>query len=82
MFNTIGHHAMAVLEGLSLGETRLKLDMAFWPTLYLNWAVWPAVQLVNFRYVSPHLRVSFISLVALGWQTFLSWENNKALQEC
>ena len=44
----------------------------FIPTITANWAVWPAVQLVNFAMVPPSLQVLFSNAIGLGWGFYLS----------
>ena len=43
-----------------------------WPLMKANWLLWPAVQLVNFRFVPPPLQVPFINVIVLGWSAFLA----------
>ena len=54
-----------------------------------NWILWPAVQIVNFRFVPGPLQVPFINMIVLGWSAFLALlatggtaerEEGKALQ--
>lgn len=32
----------------------------------MNYAVWPAANLINFKFVPPQQRVGYISMVAIG----------------
>lgn len=43
--------------------------------------VWPAVTGLTFLYVQPQYRSLFSGVVAIGWQTYLSWLNSKAARE-
>jgi protein Mpv17 len=48
------------------------LAAKFWPTLVANYTIWPLAHLINFRFVSPPLRVAYNQVVAIGWLTWLS----------
>ena len=55
--------AMSVMEG---GSPSQKLGESWWTALRANWNVWPAAQLVNFRFVPLDLRIVFVNVVSLG----------------
>ncbi|BFZ53043.1 Protein required for ethanol metabolism [Savitreella phatthalungensis] len=75
--------AQGVLEGKSPSEISNKLSTAWAPTLVANWKLWPAVQLVNFKFVPLEHRLLVVNLVALGWNCVLSAINagNVAVEE-
>jgi protein Mpv17 len=54
---------MAVLEG---GDPKKKLHESWWTALRANWNIWPAVQVVNFRFVPLDLRVLFANVISIG----------------
>lgn len=64
---------MAILEGGSPSE---KLEQSYWAGLKANWAVWPAVQAINFTLVPLQHRVLVVNIVSLGWNCFLSYLNS------
>ncbi|MES1907903.1 MAG: hypothetical protein MHM6MM_000934 [Cercozoa sp. M6MM] len=66
-FTGMGH-----LEGKRSPEIFSDLRNKFWPTLQVNYAVWPAAMLLNFAVIPPHLRVLFSNFVGLFYNTFLS----------
>jgi hypothetical protein len=35
--------------------------------------VWPAANIINFKFVPQDYRVAYVSLIGLGWNTYLSW---------
>lgn len=39
--------------------------------------LWPAVTAFNFTYILPQYRALFAGIVAVGWQSYLSWLNNR-----
>lgn len=45
------------------------------------WGYWGPVQFVNFRFVPMHLQASFIQVMALFWNTFLSWKAHDNLMK-
>ncbi|KAK5076137.1 Protein required for ethanol metabolism [Lithohypha guttulata] len=63
---------MAYLEGES---PRKRLEKAYLPGLKANWAIWPAVQGVNFTVVPLEHRVLVVNIVSLGWNCYLSYLN-------
>ncbi|KIW72435.1 hypothetical protein PV04_00629 [Phialophora macrospora] len=64
---------MSVLEGTDPKE---KLAKSYLPGLKANWAIWPAVQAVNFKLVPLEHRVLVVNIVSLGWNCFLSYLNS------
>ena len=66
--------SMAVMEG---GSPPDKLSKSYVPALTANYALWPFVQLVNFKFVPLHHRVLVVNLVSIGWNCFLSILNSK-----
>jgi hypothetical protein len=47
----------------------------FSTTLMTNYAVWPALQFVNFKYVPLHLKPSFVTAWGFLWSIYLSSVN-------
>ncbi len=45
----------------------LLIPDASYDTLIANWAIWPMVQLVNFRFVPLNYRLLFVNTLAIGW---------------
>lgn len=46
-------------------------------TLLYNYSVWVPAQLINFRFVPPHLRVLWANFVGFFWNIYLSSATNK-----
>jgi len=54
---------MAIMEG----ENPKKRVQEKWAgTLWSNWAIWPAVQVVNFTFVPLNLRLVVVNFVSIG----------------
>lgn len=47
------------------------------PILVTSYMIWPAAQIINFRFVPLQYRVPFASAVALVWNTYLAWKANR-----
>ncbi|KLJ09375.1 hypothetical protein EMPG_15238 [Blastomyces silverae] len=81
IFNTYFFSMQSLLAGTSLTETWERLKLAL-PTSIVNSAkVWPAVTAFMFMYVDPQFRSIFAGAIAVGWQTYLSWLNQKAARD-
>ncbi|KAJ2504669.1 hypothetical protein GGI11_007281, partial [Coemansia sp. RSA 2049] len=59
--------AMNYMEGKDWASAKTRLSSYFWPTLAANYAVWPAVQAVNFGFVPTIYRVPFSSIYQEGY---------------
>lgn len=44
------------------------------------WCYWGPLQFVNFKWVPVHLQASYIQVIALFWNTFLSWKAHDNLK--
>ena len=66
--------SMSIMEGTDPKE---KLKSRYWIGLKVNFAVWPLVQFINFKFVPLDLRVLVVNVVALGWNCFLSYLNRR-----
>jgi len=61
-----------------------KLKQDFASTVTANWNIWIPFQYLNFRFVPLNLQVAAANVVALLWNTYLSWASHKevvAVQE-
>ncbi|CAH3152692.1 unnamed protein product, partial [Porites lobata] len=66
------HVSMSVMEGLTYNETMYRLRTLYWPTLKACWMIWPAVTIVNFRFIPVAHQLNFCLAVSLVWATILS----------
>jgi protein Mpv17 len=43
-----------------------------WPTLKVNWVVWPVLQTINLGFVPLEYRLLYINIASLFWSAYLS----------
>lgn len=67
------------LQGLSFDDSIKKLRNDYPDVLVNNYLLWPGVQLVNFWVVPLHYQVLVVQLVALFWNTYMSWKAHTKL---
>jgi len=65
-------YATIAINGGNLSDARHAVETKMWPLMKANWMLWPAVQIVNFKFVPGPLQVPFINVVVLGWSAFLA----------
>ncbi|SCV03701.1 LAMI_0H10264g1_1 [Lachancea mirantina] len=68
---------LTLMEGRPLSAARRKISDNWWETLKTNWMVWPWVQLANFSLVPVQHRLLTVNVVAIFWNTYLSFRNAK-----
>ncbi|GLC46637.1 hypothetical protein PLESTB_001762300 [Pleodorina starrii] len=66
------------IEGKA-GLIRAKLEQDLWETVKVNWVLWIPAQYINFRFVPPNLQVLTANVVALIWNTYMSFQSHKAV---
>ncbi|KAH8426312.1 Mpv17/PMP22 family protein [Aspergillus melleus] len=81
VFNTYFFSVHSLLSGASLEETWERLKKALPVSITNSAKLWPAVTAFSFMYVPPQFRNIFSGVIAVGWQTYLSWLNQKAARE-
>ncbi|KAJ9298014.1 hypothetical protein DTO217A2_8511 [Paecilomyces variotii] len=81
VFNTYFFSMQSLLAGASLDETWERLKKAVPTSIKNSVKLWPAVTAFSFMYIPPHFRSVFGGTIAVGWQTYLSWLNQKAARE-
>ena len=81
VFNSyfFGMQSLLSGDGFANAWERIKRTV---PTSFVNSCkLWPAVTAFNFTYIVPQYRALFAGVVAVGWQSYLSWLNQKAANE-
>lgn len=67
----------ALLERQSSSD---YLSSRFWAINRSGILVWPAANFINFRFVPSHLRIAYINLIGIGWNTYLSWASQQIVK--
>ena len=76
VFNSYFFGMQSLLSGDSISDAWERIKRTV-PTSFVNsWKLWPAVTAFNFTYISPQYRALFAGVVAVGWQSYLSWLNH------
>ena len=50
-----------------------KLKQDWSSTVVTNWKIWVPFQFLNFRFVPVNLQVGAANIIALAWNTYMSW---------
>ena len=64
---------MPLIKGKTIGDSFNEIKTKLWPTLIVNWKLWPAVQLVNFIFVPVKLQVLWVNMFGLIFNIYLSF---------
>jgi hypothetical protein len=65
------------MTGAGVGAAASAVEEKLWPTLKVNWLVWPGLTAFNLGLVPAPYRILFINFCSLGWSAFLSNMANK-----
>lgn len=64
---------MTLGEGGTMTDVQRKLRSDFWSTLAAEFAVWPAIQAVNFKFVPVTYQLLLVNALTIADATFMSW---------
>ncbi|KAF8320361.1 hypothetical protein DL93DRAFT_2073950 [Clavulina sp. PMI_390] len=67
--------SMGKMEGRDNTAIKQKYNDMFLPAITANWKVWPAIQLINFRFMPLAYRVPFQASCGVFWTLYLSLLN-------
>ncbi|XP_029452189.1 protein Mpv17 isoform X2 [Rhinatrema bivittatum] len=68
---------VSMLNGLSIEQIWKKLKRDYTDALFVNYYIWPTVQIVNFYFIPLIHRLAVVQFVAIIWNSYLSWKANK-----
>lgn len=68
----------ALLAGDGPAEIWDRIKQTVPKTVANSWKLWPFVNVINFSIMPVEFRGVFAGLVAMGWQTYLTWLNRQA----
>jgi len=81
VFNSYFFGMQSLLSGDTVLEAWERIKRTV-PTSFINSCkLWPAVTAFSFTYIQPQYRALFAGVVAVGWQSYLSWLNQRAANE-
>ncbi|XP_058249610.1 protein Mpv17 isoform X2 [Hemibagrus wyckioides] len=66
-----------ILNRLTVEENVAKLKRDYTDALITNYYLWPAVQIANFYFIPLQHRLAVVQIVAVTWNSYLSWKANK-----
>lgn len=81
LFNSYFFGMQAFLAGETLAECWERIKRTVPTSMKNSIKLWPVVTAVNFTFVPIEYRSAFAGIIAVGWQTYLSWLNRLAEEE-
>lgn len=78
IFNTYFFGMQSFLSGDTLSEVWERITKTVPTSVRNSCKLWPAVTAFSFTYVPPEYRNLFGSVIAIGWQAYLSFLNRRA----
>lgn len=69
--------AIAVLKGKNMEAVKEELKLNYVDVLLTSYTIWPWVQICNFYFVPLQYQVLLVQVVALFWNTYLSWKTQR-----
>ncbi|KAI8148106.1 hypothetical protein BJV82DRAFT_664435 [Fennellomyces sp. T-0311] len=78
--NAVFLTSISLLEGRTFAEIKEKFRTSYLAALSGSYRIWPFVNLVSFLYIPAPYRPFANNAVAIGWNAYLSYLNQKALK--
>lgn len=74
--NSLFFFTSTVMETGDAGKGVAAIQEKLWPTLKVNWVVWPVLQGINMSMVPLQYRLLYINFCSLFWSAYLSKQAN------
>ncbi|KTW27014.1 hypothetical protein T552_04163 [Pneumocystis carinii B80] len=68
---------MSLTEELSKKKLKNKFSQGFFSILKANYCIWPAVQLINFKYIPLKYQIPFLNSISIFWTIYLTISDSK-----
>ena len=81
IFNSYFFAMQSLLAGATFTEAWERVKNTVPTSFYNSCKLWPAVTAFSFTYILPQYRFLLAGGVAVGWQSYLSWLNQRAAEE-
>ncbi|PQE28922.1 mpv17 pmp22 family protein [Rutstroemia sp. NJR-2017a BBW] len=81
IFNTYFFGMQSLLSGDSLADAWERVKRTVPISMMNSIKLWPAVTAISFAWIEPQYRSIFAGVIAIGWQTYLSFLNRTAETE-
>ncbi|MCJ1310284.1 hypothetical protein MMC25_003946 [Agyrium rufum] len=81
VFNTYFFSMQTLLAGDGIDGAIERVKKTVPISMYNSIKLWPVITAFSFTYVDQHYRALFHGVIAIGWQSYLSWLNAKAASE-
>jgi protein Mpv17 len=72
---------LSLMEGKTFDQYVAKLKNDLQTAVMGSWAVWVPAHTINFAFIPPSQRLLYINSIQIGYNIFLSFLGNKAVEE-
>ena len=70
---------LPLMEGKTLEDGKKSVKEKMWPSLLVNWKIWPLVQFLNFSLIPVRYHLLVVNSVAVWWNAYISWMWNNSV---
>lgn len=69
--------AFGVVQQHNINVIKEDIEQNYLDILAVNYTIWPFAQAINFSLIPLRFQVLFVQIIALFWNTYLSWKTQK-----